>query len=168
MKVWDNAWNANEWFVVVLTIVGVVLTWALPRRFTRSATVLFILFGAYFGVLFDHAIAVKPFDFYDVNDTGEFQFIDFMTYIMYGPFGYLFLYLYDWLRLPGRLAPMYVLVWTAFGMVLEGVGAHLGVFHYKNGYEFDYSSVVYLSLQLCTLALYHYLMNQNQRRESGT
>ncbi|MCI3923799.1 hypothetical protein MO973_26585 [Paenibacillus sp. TRM 82003] len=156
MTVWDHGgWNANEWFVLGFTLLGFGLVWLLPRRFTRSASTLFVLFGAYFGVLFDHAIAVEPFDFYDVNDTSAFTFMDFVTYVMYGPFGYVFLYIYDRLGLPKRWAPAYILVWTAFAIALEGWGAKLGVFHYKNGYEFDYSSSVYLTLQICMLGLYY-------------
>ncbi|TLS54201.1 hypothetical protein FE782_02325 [Paenibacillus antri] len=160
-------WSANEWFVVLVTTAGVLLTWRLPRRFDRSATILFVLFGAYFGVVFDHALAGVPIDFYDINDTKDFEFIDFVTYIMYGPFGYLFLYMYDWLKVPRRFAPFYVLVWTAFGMFLEGVGARFGVFEYKNGYDFDYSSIVYFTLQLLTLALYHYVQSIDRRSETG-
>jgi predicted membrane channel-forming protein YqfA (hemolysin III family) len=149
-------WSANEWFVVSVTFAGWMLTWLLPRRFDRSSAVLFVLFGAYFGVVFDHALAGVPIDYYDINDSKSFEFMDFMTYLMYGPISYLFLYLYDWLRVPGRLAPFYVLAWTAFGMLLEGIGARFGVFEYKNGYDFDYSSLVYFTLQLLTLALYYY------------
>lgn len=155
MTVWDNEWNGNEWFVICFTLLGFGLVWLLPRRFSKSAYVLFVLFGAYFGVLFDQIIGVEPFDFYDVNDTSGFSLMDFLTYAMYGPFGYLFLYLYDYLGVPKRYAGAYILVWVAFAVALEGWGAALGVFHYKNGYQFDYSASIYLTLQVCSLALYY-------------
>jgi hypothetical protein len=104
MIVWDDAWNANEWFVVCFTLAGFGLVWFLPRRFSKSATVLYLTFGAYFGVLFDHIIGVEPFDFYDINDKSSFEFIDLFTYIMYGFFAYLFLYLYDKLQVAKRYA----------------------------------------------------------------
>jgi hypothetical protein len=155
VTVWDNAWNANEWFVVIFTVIGYGSVWLLPRRFSKGAAVLYLTLGVFYGVLFDHIISVKPFDFYDVNDTSNFQFLDFVTYLMYGPFAYLFLYIYDWLRITHRYAAFYVLLWTAFGMVMEGAAGYFGVFHFKNGYEYDYSSPVYLFLQISLLGLYY-------------
>lgn len=162
MKVWDTGWNGNEWFVIGVTLAGAALVFFLPRRFSKSSTILYLLFGAYFGVLFDHTLAGEPFELYDVNDTSMLEITDVATYVMYSPFSYLFIYIYDWLRLPHRLAPIYILVWSAFGMALEGVGTQIGVFHYKGGYVFDFSSLIYLFLQVCTLGLYYYVKNQER------
>jgi len=153
--VWDTAWNTNEWFVVGLTVFGFAAVALLPRRFARSTTIVFVAFGSYFGTLFDYLLAVPPLDFYDVNDRSEFEFTDSLTYLMYGPLGYLFVYLYDRLGAPGRWAPLYVFGWTVVALLLEALYVNVGVFHYKNGYRLDYSGVVYLTLQLLALALYY-------------
>jgi hypothetical protein len=57
-----------------------------------SLSIMYFIVGIFMGVLFDHTSSIEPFDYYDVNDSSRYEFFDFMSYIMYGPFTYLIIY----------------------------------------------------------------------------
>lgn len=144
MIVYDDAFNLNEWFDLLLLGVGLAVMLFLPRIFPLKKAVVFYLYGIYTGLLMDHTISVSPIDFYDVNDTSHFQFMDFLTYVMYGPFSYLFAYIHDRWEIKPSFDPLYVLSWAIFSFIMEWVSLKAGVFHYKNGYQIYYSFPIYL------------------------
>ncbi|GMA59564.1 hypothetical protein GCM10025859_59310 [Alicyclobacillus fastidiosus] len=43
--------------------------------------------------------------FYDVNDTSKFEFMDFVSYWMYGPVSYVFFFLYHFLKVKVKFSP---------------------------------------------------------------
>lgn len=152
---YDNRWNANEWFVIGMLVLGYTLLMVLPRRFPIKCSAVFTLYGIFAGLFLDHSISVRPVDFYDVNDNSNYQFMDFLTYVMYGPFTYLYAYLYDrWNIKPSRV-PLYVLGWAFFSMGVEWIAMKVGVFHYKNGYTIFYSFPIYLLLNSLYLLFLH-------------
>ena len=158
---YDHQFNSNEWFIIIMLIIGYSVIWALPRRFSRGLSLVIVLIGIYIGLLMDHTISIVPFDYYDVNDNSSYQISDFFTYVMYGPYSYLFIYLYNRWRVEVKYAPLYILVWVIFGLGLEWFGVVMGVFHYKNGYQIYYSFPLYFIFQ-CVLLLLYYVMMRKQ------
>jgi hypothetical protein len=168
LNVYNLGWNENEWFTVAVIAAGYAAVFWLPKRFTLQQKIIFSTMGIFFSVIVDHTISIPPFDYYDVNDTNKFEFMDFMVYLMYGPFGYIYLYLYDWLGRPYPFIPLYILGWTLFAILLEEIAVSLEVFHYKSGYHLDYSPGVYISLMsLLFILFYRYFPVRSGSGERG-
>ncbi|QOR64766.1 hypothetical protein IM538_12945 [Cytobacillus suaedae] len=165
MKVYDQQFNQNEWFVLFVLIITYLIVYKLPKRFSKATTITLTLLGVYIGMLADHSISIPPFDFYDVNDKSTYQVFDFLTYVMYGPFGYLFLYFYDYFDIKGFKTMLYIVFWTSIALLMEYVAAKLGVFHYKQGYRLLFSVPIYLWFQSLLIVYYH-LMKKYQSKHS--
>ncbi|MEQ6389728.1 hypothetical protein RZN22_10420 [Bacillaceae bacterium S4-13-58] len=157
MKVYDQQFNQNEWFVVIVLIVTFFTISKLPRRFSKATTYTLVLMGIFIGMFADHTISIPPFDFYDVNDNSTYEVFDFFTYVMYGPFGYLFLYFYDYLQIKGLKIMLYIILWTSLSIFMEYIASSLGVFHYKKGYSLLFSIPIYLWIQSLVIVYYHLL-----------
>lgn len=156
--------GANEWYVIALIVVGAAAVLLLPKRFSREQTLFNLTIGVVFGLMFDHTLAVPPFDLYDVGDEPQYSWFDFLSYAMYAPPGYLFIYMYESLRIRGLYIIPYIVAWTAFAMLIEGIGVLVDLFHYKNGYRFAYSIPIYLFLQSIHLLLYAKLFAGGAKR----
>lgn len=155
MKVYDTSFNENEWFVIISMIVMNLAIWFAPKLFSKLESVGYYIFGIYIGLFYDHTLSIKPWDFYDVNDNSSYQFIDFMSYIMYGPYGYFFLYFYvRWNIKSIRIIP-YILIWSAISMLLEWIGLKVGLFHFDKGYKMYWSFPIYLLSQTMIIFFYH-------------
>ncbi len=155
MKVYDHAFNANEWFVILSVIVTNLVIWFVPKIFSKLESIGYYIFGIYIGLFFDHTISIKPWDFYDVNDKSAYEFIDFLSYIMYGPFAYFFLYFYvRWNITRMKIIP-YIFVWSAFSLLMEWMGVKIGLFHYDKGYKMYWSFPIYLFSQSLLIVFYH-------------
>jgi hypothetical protein len=157
VTVYDQQFNMNEWFIIIGLILSYTAYFLLPRRFPLSMTIIFFMFGIFIGTIFDHTISVGPFDFYDVNDNSLFNFMDFLTYILYGPIAYFFVYFIDRYALKNYQLIIYILVWSLIAIVVESLGVIVGVFHYKNGYEIYYSFIIYLFIQSFNVYVYKVL-----------
>ncbi|MGM0837069.1 MAG: hypothetical protein ACQEV7_13010 [Bacillota bacterium] len=157
---YDHSFNSNEWFILAGLVGGYTLILFLPKRYPPAYTLLFLFIGINSGIIFDHTISIPPFDYYDVNDSSKFEIYDFLSYIMYGPFGYLFFYIYDYLKLNGYFTFLYIVMWSIIAMFVEGLATYLGVFHYKNGYQFVFSFPFYFYIQSLTLGLFTLLMKK--------
>ena len=121
--------------MIISIIVMNLAIWFAPKIFSKLESVGYYLFGIYIGLFYDHTLSIKPWDFYDVNDNSSYQFIDFMSYIMYGPYGYFFLYFYvKWNIRALKIIP-YILLWSALSMLLEWIGLKVGLFHFDKGYK---------------------------------
>lgn len=153
--VYDNRFNANEWFVCILFIAGFAAVLLFPKRYSLKESLLYLLFGMFWAKFFDHTISIKPFDFYDVNDASSYQIMDFVSYLMFAPFAYLFVYLHDILRVKRRLLPIYVAAWSSISVGMEYFACKIGVYHYKNGYNLLYSLPLYFFTQSTLLWLVH-------------
>ncbi len=152
--VYDSAFNANEWYVLAMIAGGAILYAAAPKRFTPMQTLYAMLFGVVAGLMFDHTIAVPPFDLYDVGDRSDNTWFDILSYAMYAPFGYFFLYLLERWRIRGAYIMLYIVVWVGISLIVEYVGVLVGLFHYKHGYKLAYSIPIYLFLQSLLILLF--------------
>jgi hypothetical protein len=153
--VYDNHFNGNEWFVIGITVISAAAIWLFPRRFSPAQTTFNMLISITFGLLFDHTIAVPPFDLYDVGDESKYQLFDLFSYIMYAPFGYWFIYWYERMRMFEIMTIVYILFWVGMSVGVEWMGIKAGVFHYKHGYQLGYSFPIYLFVMSIHLVLFH-------------
>jgi len=165
MKVYDHGFNENEWFVIASILVMNLAIWFVPRIFSKLEAIGYYIFGIYIGLFYDHTISIKPWDYYDVNDSSSYQFFDFLSYIMYGPYGYFFLHFYvKWNIRDLRTIP-YILVWSSFSVLMEWIGVKVGLFHYDKGYRMYWSFPIYLLSQTMMIFFYH-LIVRNKRTEA--
>jgi hypothetical protein len=153
--VYDDAFNANEWFVILGFVSLSVLIWLTPKLFPLLEGIAYFVYGVFTGMFFDHTISVKPWDFYDVNDTSAYQVIDFLSYLMYGPFSYFFIYFYVKLGIKGFWHILYLFIWISFSMGMEWIAVQIGVFHYNKGYKMYWSVPIYLIIQSMQIIFYH-------------
>lgn len=134
------------------------LTMKLPRRLTISLTVLVCLFAIFIASLFDHLLATSITDYYNIMDSGKYEFFDYLLYLLYAPFAYLFVYLYEEWNLKGYGILLYILVWSIVGTIFEWISHLFYVFNYK-GWKIGYSFTVYLIIQPLTLLYFKFLKN---------
>ena len=163
MKVYDHGFNENEWFVIVSILVTNLAIWLAPRIFSKLEAIGYYIFGIYIGLFYDHTISIKPWDYYDVNDNSSYQVIDFLSYIMYGPYGYFFLYFYVKFNIRGLRTIPYVLVWSAFSVLMEWIGVKVGLFHYDKGYKMYWSFPIYLLSQSMMILFYHLVVRNKKQ-----
>jgi len=164
--IYDRKFNSNEWFVITSLIIGIILVWKLPKRFSIKESLVYLIYFVFVGMIFDHTIAIEPFDYYDVNDSSAYQLMDFLSYLTFGPFGYLYIYFYDFFKMKNRYNTFYIFLWTMSALLMEYVAHALGVYHYKNGYEIYYSFPIYLAMLSSLLYLYK-LLNLKKANEKS-
>lgn len=160
MKVYDHGFNENEWFVIASLLVTNLAIWVAPRIFPKLEAIGYYIFGIYIGLFYDHTISIKPWDYYDVNDNSSYQFIDFLSYIMYGPYGYFFLYIYVKWNIRGLKTIPYILIWSLFSLLMEWIGLKVGLFHFDKGYKMYWSFPIYLLSQSMMILYYHLVVRK--------
>jgi hypothetical protein len=152
---YDYHFNENEWFVLILLLCSYLLVVMLPKRFSMVETLVYIVLGIYIVNLCDHTISLDPFNLYDVNDNSSFEFFDFLSYIMFGPFCYFFLYIWDRLKIKGTYMFIYILIWTLVAIFAEWLANQVGLFHYRGSFNLYYSGIIYIFVQTITLGVYY-------------
>lgn len=110
--------------------------------------------GVYTGFCFDHTLSLEPFGLYDVNDTSNYNIMDFFSYWMYGPYSYLFFYILDMLKLKSSFYPIYILICSLISVLFEWAAHMSGVFHYLHSYSLYDSFPIYLAVQSFWVVLY--------------
>lgn len=161
---YDNSFNVNEWSIVISLFVGTLLVLMLPKRFTKKNTCVYLMFGVFFGFLFDHTLAILPVSYYVINDNSTFELMDFLSHVMYAPFSYLFFYLYDLFSIKPRFSMLYILVWVFVSVGIERLSVIAGIFHYRHGYSIYYSFVIYLLVQSIWVLFYRIIQAYGEKR----
>jgi hypothetical protein len=161
---YDQQFNLNEWYLIVLLFVVILIFVFVPKRFSTQVSIVFLLFGTYTGYLIDFFIGIDPLNFYDVNDSSKYSFFDVITYIIFGPWSYFYFYIYDRLRLTLTQAPLYILIWSCLGIMVEWISQEIGVYHYRHGYAIYYSLFIYIVVQSIGLVLYYLVKNSSQSK----
>jgi glycosyltransferase involved in cell wall biosynthesis len=164
--VYDTHFNSNEWFVLIALVVGYTVVFLLPRQFPPKHAIVYGLYGMFSGFLCDNTLSVSPFNLYDVNDNSSLGVMDFLLYLVYAPFGYMFMYLYDRLKITPAWIPVYILAWSLFAIGIEYVTVQLGVFHYNKNYKLDYSFPIYLFFQSAQMVLYYAIQSSTRRNNA--
>ncbi|WP_261134409.1 hypothetical protein [Bacillus sp. Marseille-Q3570] len=163
MKVYENSFDSNEWFVIVSLVLFIFLIWITPKIFSFIEGTAHFVYGFFIGMFYDHTISVPPWDFYDVNDNSGYQFIDFLSYLMYGPYSYFFIYLYAKLNIKGYMTVVYLLIWLGISLLIEWIAIKVGIFHYEKGFKMFWSAPIYMSAQILQIIYYHLIkMNESK------
>lgn len=160
MTVYDRSFNGNEWFVIIGFIALHILVYFMPKIFSFLHGTVYYLFGIAVITFFDHTLSVTLWNFYDVNDTSEYQWFDFLTYIMNGPVSYFFIYLYVKLKIKGFKNLIYLLIFSCFALLVEYAGLRLGVFHFDKGYKMYWSFPLYFMMQSGLIIFHHVLLKK--------
>jgi hypothetical protein len=153
--IYDRHFDLNEWFVLGMVMGGFGVIYFLPKILPGPTAAYCLLIGPFLGMAFDHTISVPPLDLYDVGDGPIYCLFDLLSYTMYAPFGYIFVYFYERFNISGQKKVVYIIIWTVMAILLEWVCTMVGVFHYKNGYKLIYSIPVYFFVE--SLLLFFYL-----------
>ena len=152
--------DENEWCIIILILLGLLL-WKLPNRIPTSITVLILLLGISIPKVLDQIIAaIAPYDLYRITDTNKYDLFDLLLDLVYMPFGYVCIYLYDFLRPRNIQIALYILCWTLFAVGFEFVLVKLHVFNY-HGWKLVYSFSTYIVtittfVSFYTILLYRY------------
>ncbi len=158
-----NAFDANEIFVLICIIVFYSVFFMLPKRIPWSITIILMLFGILLARFADHLMAGPSINFYDIMDWDKYELFDVLLYLLYAPFAYFFLYLYERLHIRGFFIPIFIVLFSIFAIVFEWINVLFGVFHYKN-WELRYSVSVYLLAQV-TLLLFYQILKHKYNKE---
>ena len=150
------SFDQNEWFVLISLIISTTIVIILPRRFPLSKIILLFLFSAVVARLSDHLLAGPNSNLYNLMDTNTLDLFDMLTYFLYMPFVYFFIYFYDKWKLRGYSIFLYIVGSVLAGTVYEWITSYFNVFNY-HGWKVYYSFTVYLAIQPLTILFYELL-----------
>ncbi|MBM6616292.1 hypothetical protein [Bacillus suaedaesalsae] len=154
----EKSFNGNDFYILTVIILSYTMIYFLPRLFkNRFITFLLLFYGITVASLFDNTIGATPFDYYDILDGPKYTVMDIVAYLIYGPYGYLFIYFHEKFHVRGKRNIVYIIVWTCIGVLIELLNVKFGVFTYKNGYRWLYSIPIYLYIQSVLLFMYKYI-----------
>ncbi|MFD2749178.1 hypothetical protein ACFSUM_02020 [Virgibacillus siamensis] len=96
-------------YILIALVILYVIFFLLPKRFPRDVTILFLIWGFAVSTLFDFTIGGGLIDLYKTNDLNGYELFDLLTYIMFAPISYLFIYIYDVLNINKKAFIWYIL-----------------------------------------------------------
>ncbi|WP_163102395.1 hypothetical protein [Peribacillus alkalitolerans] len=160
MILWES-FDKNEIYIFILLVVAYAALFLFPKILPRNITFLFLIWGFTSATLFDFTIGGGLLDFYKVNDSNQYELTDLLTYFLFAPFSYFFVYFYEKFRINKRTFIFYVVAWAVIGLAMEKVSTIMGVTHYLNGYNIQYSLIIFVVIQTTT-ALYYEFIKKNQ------
>nr|WP_263327327.1 hypothetical protein [Neobacillus sp. Marseille-Q6967] len=158
--VYENSFDMNEWFVIISLLSLTILIWFLPKIFSLLEGTAYFLYGVFVVTFFDHTTSVPSWDLYDVNDDSKYNLMDFITYVMNGPYSYFFMYLYVKWNIRGLKNLFYIIIWSMFSVLIEWVGVKIGLYHYDKGYKMYWSFPIYMLVQTI-LIMYHHRIKRD-------
>lgn len=170
MRIYDSQLNYNELFILLTLVAGYTMLLLLPKRFSRSQTLLAVTLGIYLVLFFDNVLCVRPFDFYDINDSSQIEPWDYLSQLMFGPFAYFFFYGCSMLRQTRYAYFIYTSVWALAAIFCEAIAWHTGVYNYRRHYQILYSLPIYLLVLSLSLIIYQFFYRKpalTLQQESG-
>jgi hypothetical protein len=154
--------DSNEWFVILSIVVSFSLLFLLPRRFPLSISILILSFSIFIARSVDEILAGPKVNFYDVIDSGKYELFDVISYAMYAPSAYFFIYFFDKFKFKGFYLFFYIVSFSLIGWGFEWVCEKFGVFTYIQ-WQLKYSLAVYLVVQPLTLLFYQLISQSHQK-----
>jgi hypothetical protein len=158
----EHAFDMNDYFVLSCIVVAYVIMFVLPKRFPLPVILLLMLFSSTAASMLDNSIGGHIFDLYDIMDGPEYTIMDFIVYLLYAPFGYFFMYIYDFFRLKGMLAVGYIALLSLLSTGFEWVCLQAEVFHYKDAYSIYYSFLIYILSQSGIVLFYRFIADHQK------
>ncbi|MFS0616019.1 hypothetical protein [Lederbergia ruris] len=161
-----TTFDENEWFIIIGLILSYSLILWLPKRFPLSLTILLLLFGSTVARIYDHLLSSPDLNLYNIMDSRKYELFDVISYFLYAPFSYLYIYFYEKLNVRGFWILLYIVISSIIGTLFEGVNALFHVFNY-HGWKLSYSFSVYLGVQALTLLFYHMIKHFHHRQTTN-
>jgi hypothetical protein len=155
-----TVFDSNELFIIINGTLAYLLLFLLPKRFSRQQTVTMLLISAYISTFFDNTVCINPFNYYNVNDTPYLDFWDLLSFVMFGPFAYFFIYFYAIIRKNRTTYFFYISIWAIIAIFSEALAWHAGVYHYKNGYQLFFSLPIYIIVLTATMIYYQFFIRK--------
>jgi hypothetical protein len=155
---WES-FDKNEIYVLVMLLLTYTAIFVIPKKLPLNFTILFLTWGLATVTLIDFTIGGGLIDFYKVNDSNTYELTDLLTYFLFAPFSYFFIYFYKVLNINKKRFILYILGWTIVGLTMEKISTLMGVTHYQHGYKIHFSLIVFLLVQTTT-ALYYELIKK--------
>jgi hypothetical protein len=149
--------DQNEWFIIIVILLSLIMFKRLPKRFPKAITTIIVLYSIAMPKIFDHTIAVKPYNLYDLTDSGKYELFDVIMYAIYPPFGYLFIYLYDYFKIKGIRFVLYIFIWALAALGMEFITNKLHVYNY-HGWKLIYSLPTYTGVMIIHILLFNFSM----------
>lgn len=150
--------DANEWFVIVVSVLVWLGVWVIRRRLSPVTLLIIWSFNCMLAFTADFTIGVPPVDMYDFNDRPQYEWIDVVLYMFtYPPAAFFFVTGYELWRLDGWRLTLYILFFAAVTTVLEAIAAfwfHVFNYHY---WKLIYSFPTYIVIYGLNLAVYRFL-----------
>ncbi|MFZ7946307.1 hypothetical protein [Neobacillus sp. 19] len=151
-----DQFDRNEWFIIISLIVMYTLIFLLPKRFPHTVTLIMLLFSMTYVQVLDHILAGLSFNLYDINDVETYEWFDLITWFLYPPFGYFFVYFFDKWSVRRTGVFWYIFLWVLIAIGEEALSLKFNIFTYT-GWKLSYSIPVYfitLSIYLLFLPIY--------------
>lgn len=156
MILWEH-FDRNEWYVLIMLVLSFGAVILLPKRLPRHLLILSLVWGSASAMLMDFTIGGGLMDYYRVNDSNRLELTDLLTYLMFAPFGYFFIYFYEWLRIRKTTLVYYILAWTVVGFGVQAISEWMKMTEYQRGYKAEYNIPIFLVVQTITGLFYAYL-----------
>lgn len=161
--VWIDKFSLNEMSLIIFVIIGYSIMFFLPKRLNREVTCLSVLAGLTTGMLFDFTIGGGLLDFYRQNDTNHYELFDVIYYLLFGPFGYFFMYFYNVLRVNKVTFIYYITAWSIIGITVQWLFTQLNILTYQNNYQLSYSFPIFLLIQTLTGFYYIFITTNSSK-----
>jgi hypothetical protein len=151
--------DLNEWFIIVVTVLGWSVYWMLKDRFPLIILIGLWLFNYYLAQTIDFAIAQgPPIDLYDYNDRPQYEWSDLFMYLFTYPLGTLFaVWGYVRFRPRGWRFATYLVTVALATVSGEAVAWMCHVYHYK-GWTLYYSFAFYIVSTAMNIAIYRMIV----------
>jgi hypothetical protein len=153
MMLWEH-FDRNEWYVLIMLVSSYAAVLLLPKKIPVYLMILSLVWGMACSVLVDFTIGGGLLDFYQVNDSNRYELTDLWTYLMFAPFGYFFIYFYEWLNIGRKTLVYYVLGWTAVAYAVQWLSEWMNMTHYQMGFRREYDIPIFLIVQTITGLFY--------------
>src|SRR5690606_35321245 len=109
-------------------------------------------------------LAGPTIDVYNITDTGRYDLFDLITYTLYAPFAYIFVYIFDRFNIKGYWILLYVVIASLLGTLYEWVCVVFDVFSYKD-WNIKYSHRFYLYTQPLTPLFFRYIRGKAEGKK---
>ncbi|MCM3023454.1 hypothetical protein M3576_08960 [Weizmannia ginsengihumi] len=148
-----NKFDENEWTILIVILFNLLILMLLPKKIPKEITPLIALLSISYPKIMDHSMAVKPYNLYNLTDSGKYELFDLALYAVYPAFGYLFVYFLEYVNVSRVLLVVYIVAWSIIGVAVEYLFVILHVFIYT-GWKLIYSLPIYLIVIAITYVFY--------------
>ena len=150
----ESGFGSNDYWLLALIIITWGVFFCLPKIFSSQFTIFIFVYSLTIPSIMDNSFGVVPFNYYDIMDGPKYTGMDLVVYLLYPPYGYLFLFFYKKFCIDDKHFVFFISIAAIASFCFEWVNHKMGVFHYKNGYQIIYSPSFYLISQ--TLLILYY------------